>query len=482
MSPRASIFAKTIKRLYSPEKVMTVFSSTEPTVEILQAQRAFFATGITKSLEFRQEQLNRLKAAILNHQTEIIQATKADLGRPEYEGYFELGVLMELNYILKRFKSWVKPRRVDLPFTYWPGSAWVQPEPLGVVLIIGPWNYPLQLLISPLMGAIAAGNCAILKPSELAPATSQVVAKLIQETFNPEYVAVIEGGVDTAQSLLTQKFDHIFFTGGTRIGQVVMEAAAKHLTPITLELGGKSPCIIDRDIDVEVAAKRILWGKFINAGQTCIAPDYLLVHEDIKPTLLTALQQNLRNFFGDDPAQSPDLARIINDRQFDRLTHLLSGENIIVGGQTDRATRYIAPTILDNVNWDTPIMQEEIFGPLLPVLTYRDIKEVISAINARPKPLALYLFTRDRALQQQVLNSTSSGGVCLNDVFVQFAVWGLPFGGVGDSGIGASHGKASFETFSHRKSILKKPFWMDINWRYAPYAKKLAFFKKIITS
>lgn len=461
---------------------MTVFSSVAPTIEILKAQRAFFATGTTKSLEFRQLQLNRLKTAIVTRQTEIVQAAKTDLGRPEYEGYFELGVLMELNYILKHLKSWTKPRRVGLPFTYWPGSAWVQPDPLGVVLIIGPWNYPFQLLISPLMGAIAAGNCAILKPSELAPATSKVVAELIRETFDPNHIAVVEGGVETAQALLAQKFDHIFFTGGTRVGQVVMEAAAKQLTPVTLELGGKSPCIVDRDIDLTVAARRILWGKYVNAGQTCIAPDYLLVHEEIKPALLTALQKNLQEFFGDDPAQSPDLARIINDRQFDRLTNLLAGETIIVGGQTDRATRYIAPTILDQVGWDAPIMQEEIFGPILPVLTYRDMKDAIAAINARPKPLALYLFTRNQAIQKQVLNSTSSGGVCLNEVFLHVAIWDLPFGGVGNSGIGAYHGKASFETFSHQKSILKKPFWMDVNWRYAPYAKKLAFFKKIVTS
>ncbi|MBW4421231.1 MAG: aldehyde dehydrogenase [Myxacorys californica WJT36-NPBG1] len=461
---------------------MTALSTTDSMVEILEAQRAFSATGATKPIEFRLEQLNRLKAAILERQTNIVQAAKADLGRPEYEGYFEVGCLMELNYILKHLKSWVKPRRVGLPVTQQPGSAWVQPDPLGVVLIIGPWNYPFQLLISPLMGAIAAGNCAILKPSELAPATSQVVAQLVKETFDPKYIAVLEGGVETAQALLAQKFDHIFFTGGARVGQVVMEAAAKQLTPVTLELGGKSPCIVDPDIKLEVAAKRIIWGKYVNAGQTCIAPDYLLVHEEIKPALLTALQQALQEFFGDDPAQSPDLGRIVNDRQFDRLTHLLEGEEIVVGGQTERETRYIAPTILNNVSWDAPVMQEEIFGPLLPVLTYRDIREAIAAINARPKPLALYLFTRNQALQDMVLSSTSSGGVCLNDVFLQVAIWGLPFGGVGNSGIGAYHGKTSFETFSHQKSVLKKPFWIDLDWRYAPYAKKLDSFRKLIKS
>lgn len=461
---------------------MTALFPAQSIVEILNAQRAFFATGATKPVEFRMDQLKRLKTAIQARQEEIVQAAKADLGRPEYEGYFEVGVLMELKYILKHLQSWAKPQKVSLPVTYWPGSAWVQPDSLGVVLIIGPWNYPFQLVISPLMGAIAAGNCAIVKPSELAPATSKVVAQLVQDTFDPQYVAVIEGGVETAQTLLEQKFDHIFFTGGTRVGQVVMEAAAKQLTPVTLELGGKSPCIVDRDIDLTTTAKRIIWGKFVNAGQTCIAPDYLLVQEDIKPALLKALQQTLQEFFGDNPMQSPDLGRIVNDRQFDRLTQLLAGETIIVGGQCDRPTRYLAPTILDHVSWDAPVMQDEIFGPILPVLTYRDIEAAIAAINARPKPLALYLFSRNPTLQERVLTATSSGGACVNDVFLQVAIWDLPFGGVGHSGIGAYHGKASFDTFSHQKSVLKKPFWLDATWRYAPYAKKLDIFKKLLNA
>lgn len=458
---------------------MTLSLVNQP-VELLKAQQVFFATGATKLIEFRLAQLNRLKRAILERQTEIVQAARADLGRPEFEGYFEIGVLSELSYLLKHLKAWVKPRRVGLPLTQLPGSAWVQPEPLGVVLIIGPWNYPFQLLISPLIGAIAAGNCAILKPSEFAPATSEAVAKLVIETFDPQYIAVLEGGVETAQALLAQKFDHIFFTGGTLIGQLVMEAAAKQLTPVTLELGGKSPCIVDRDVNLKVAAKRIVWGKFLNAGQTCVAPDYLLVHEAIQPALMTALQQAIRELFGDNPSQSPDLARIVNTRQFDRLVSLLQGEEIIVGGETQRATNYIAPTILNNVNWDAPIMQEEIFGPLLPVLTYNTLEDAISQIKARPKPLALYVFTRDQTIQDTVLSSTSSGGVCINDVFLQATIWGLPFGGVGNSGLGAYHGKASFETFSHLKSILKKPIWFDLTWRYAPYANKLNFFKKVI--
>ncbi|MGD1943592.1 MAG: aldehyde dehydrogenase [Leptolyngbyaceae cyanobacterium] len=465
---------------------MTVLSSSDSTIfeaqiaETLTSQRDFFATGETQAIEFRRRQLTRLKAAILERQTAIVDAVKADLGRPEYEGYFEVGVIDELNYVLKRFARWAQPRRVGLPLTQLPGSAWVQPEPLGVVLIIGPWNYPFQLLMSPLIGAIAAGNCALLKPSELAPATSQVVADLVKATFPPHYVAVVEGGVETAQTLLKQKFDHIFFTGGTRIGQIVMAAAAQHLTPVTLELGGKSPCIVDRDVNVDVAAKRIIWGKFVNAGQTCVAPDYLLVHDDIKGEFLVALREALQAFFGNQPAQSPDLARIVSDRQFDRLTALMADESVVIGGDTDRASRYIAPTLLDGITWAAPIMQEEIFGPILPVMGYRDIETAISQINARPKPLALYLFSRSQTLQERVLSATSSGGVCLNDVFLQVAIWGLPFGGVGDSGMGAYHGKASFETFSHLKSVLKKLFWFDLAWRYAPYAKKLGFLKKVI--
>ncbi|HEY9762792.1 MAG TPA: aldehyde dehydrogenase [Trichocoleus sp.] len=449
---------------------------------LLQAQRDFFATGATKSIEFRIEQLKRLKTAVLKHQDEIIAAAQADLGRPLYEGYFEIGVLSELSYILKHLKAWAKPKRVGLGLAQKPGTAWIQPEPKGVVLIIGPWNYPFQLVISPLMGAIAAGNCALIKPSEIAPATSKVVAKLIGETFDSTYVAVVEGGVETAQELLEQKFDHIFFTGGTRIGKVVMAAAAKHLTPVTLELGGKSPCIVDSDTQIEIAARRIAWGKFVNAGQTCVAPDYLLVNERVKPALIEALKKAIQEFYGENPAASPDLARIVNERQFDRLVGLLSSGTPVLGGQFNRETRYIAPTLLDEVNWEAPVMEDEIFGPLLPILTYSTIDEAIARINAGPKPLALYLFTQDKAIEDKVLQATSSGGVCINDVFLQVAVWQMPFGGVGDSGLGAYHGKFSFETFSHLKSILKKPFWMDGSWRYAPYAKKLDFLKKIINA
>ncbi|MEO1623484.1 MAG: aldehyde dehydrogenase family protein, partial [Cyanobacteria bacterium J06632_3] len=286
---------------------------------------------------------------------------------------------------------------------------------------------------------------------------------------------------EVAQALLAEKFDHIFFTGGTRVGQIVMEAAAKQLTPVTLELGGKSPCIVDKDIKLEVAAKRIAWGKYLNAGQTCIAPDYLLIHEDIKPDFLETFKNVVLEAFGDNPEQSPDMSRLVSDRQFDRVAGLLENQEIFIGGQTNRSERFIAPTVLNNVSWDAPIMQEEIFGPVLPVLTYRNIEDAIAQINARPKPLALYIFSRDKKLQNKVLADTSSGGVCINDVFLQAAIWDMPFGGVGESGIGACHGKYTFDTFSHQKSILKKPFWLDLDWRYPPFAGKLDFFKKVIS-
>ncbi len=453
-----------------------------PIPEALAQQRAFFASGQTKSIEFRLAQLAKLKQAIVDRQADIVAAAKADLGRPEFEAYFEIATLSEINLAIKKLKAWMKPQRVKSTLENFPSSAWIQPDPLGVVLIIGPWNYPFQLMVSPLVGAIAAGNCAILKPSEHAPHTAKVVSDLIANTFDPSYINVFQGDANISQQLLAEKFDHIFFTGGTAIGRIVMEAAAKHLTPVTLELGGKSPCIIDADINLDHAAKRIAWGKFINAGQTCIAPDYLLIDRTVKDAFLTKLIAAIREFFGDDPSQSADLSRIINQRQFDRLTRLLSSGTVLVGGETDASSRYIAPTVLDNVTWDSPVMEDEIFGPILPVLTYDRLDQALAQINARPKPLALYLFSRDQTKQHQVLTETSSGGVCLNDTVLHIGVPGLPFGGVGQSGMGSYHGKASFDTFSHYKSVLKKSFLLDLDWRYAPYKpSKLAQIKKLVT-
>ncbi|HIK44093.1 MAG TPA: aldehyde dehydrogenase [Leptolyngbyaceae cyanobacterium M65_K2018_010] len=459
---------------------MTLTMAPLPLADMVQTQRQFWATAATRDLGFRLTQLKRLRQAIVDYQAEIVAAVSQDLGRPEFEGYFEVGTLSELDYVIRHLPGWVKRQPVALPLNQRPGAAWVQPEPLGVVLILGPWNYPFQLLISPLIGAIAAGNCALLKPSELAPATSAVLAQLIQATFDPAYVALVEGGAETAQALLAEKFDHIFFTGGERVGKLVMQAAAAHLTPVTLELGGKSPCIVDTDIDLEVTARRIIWGKFLNAGQTCVAPDYLLVHTAIKPALVTALKQRLKLCYGEDPAASPDYARIVNQHQFDRLVGLLQPGTVLAGGNYNRAERYLDPTLLDGVTWADPIMQEEIFGPILPILTYNHLDEAIASLNQRPKPLALYLFSRNPQIQQRILQQTTAGSVCLNDVILQVAVWDLPFGGVGPSGMGVYHGRHSFETFSHLKGVLKKPFWLDMNWRYPPYAGKVQLFKRFI--
>jgi acyl-CoA reductase-like NAD-dependent aldehyde dehydrogenase len=456
--------------------------TTTPITEIISRQRQFFATNKTKEVKFRCEQLQKLRTAIKKNAQAILDALHADLHKPEFEGYFELAVTQDIDYALKHINSWVKPKKVKTPLTQFPASAYIYPEPLGVVLIIAPWNFPFSLMISPLIGAIAAGNCAILKPSEIAPHTSKVLNSVIEAIFEPEYIAVVEGGVETTQQLLQEKFDHIFFTGGTKVGKIIMEAAAKHLTPVTLELGGKSPCIVDRDLNLIEAAKRITWGKFINAGQICVAPDYLLVDKVIKADLLTEIKKCIHNFYGERPDESPDYSRIINQNQFARLVGLLSDGEVIVGGDTRESDRYIAPTVIDDVALDTPIMQEEIFGPILPVIQYENLEEAIAIINSRPKPLALYIFSRNQELQQRILQATSSGGVCINDTVMHIGVNELPFGGVGDSGIGSYHGFASFDTFSHHKSVLRKSFLFELNWRYVPYQAKLEQFKKMFTS
>jgi aldehyde dehydrogenase (NAD+) len=337
-------------------------------------------------------------------------------------------------------------------------------------------------MMSPLVGAIASGNCALLKPSEHAPHTSRVVAEMIADTFDPSYIAVVEGDASVSQKLLAEKFDHIFFTGGTAIGRIVMAAAAQHLTPVTLELGGKSPCIVDSDIHLDHAAKRIAWGKLINTGQTCIAPDYLLVQRQVKNDVVNRIRDYIQEFYGENPAQSPDYGRIIHRRHFDRLIAFLNHGEIILGGDYNADDRYLAPTLIDGVTWDDPVMQEEIFGPILPILTYDTLEDAIAQVNARPKPLSLYFFSRDRQKQERILQATSSGGVCLNDTVMQVGVNTLPFGGVGESGIGSYHGKASFNTFSHFKSVLRRGFWLDLGWRYAPYtAQKLKQIKGIVT-
>ncbi len=450
--------------------------------EIVTKQRQYFATGITQSLDYRLSQLKLLKQVIQGHQNEIITALQQDLGKPKFEAYTSevLILLEEINFVIQHLREWMKPQRAKISLGQFPARGLIYPQPLGVVLIIAPWNYPFQLLVNPLIGAIAAGNCAIVKPSELAPHTASLISKLIGENFSPGLVTAIEGGVEVSEALLAEKFDHIFFTGSTRVGKIVMAKAANHLTPVTLELGGKSPCIIDRDVDIKVAAKRVAWGKFFNCGQTCIAPDYVLIHETIYDQFKEALQTAVREFYGEDPQQSPDYGRIINQRHWDRLVNFLTDGEIVIGGKHDRENLYIAPTIVDKITWDSPIMAEEIFGPILPLLPYRDLSEVIEKINDRGRPLALYFFSENTKNQERIINSIPFGGGCINDTIMHLSSPYLPFGGIGDSGMGRYHGKYTFDTFTHYKSILKKSLRFDQQWRYPPYKINFDLLKWLI--
>jgi aldehyde dehydrogenase (NAD+) len=446
--------------------------------EIVQAQRDFFKTGATKDIDFRREQLSVLKRAVNGNTSSILKALKEDMNKPAFEAYVaEVSqVTNAIDYALKRLAWWARPRRVHTPAFLFLAGSYVYPEPVGVALIIAPWNYPLDLVMEPLVGAIAAGNCAVLKPSEIAPATSAVTARIVKDHFDPAFVTAIEGGPAETQALLAEQFDYIFYTGGSVVGKIIMEAAAKNLTPVTLELGGKSPCIVEPDIDLDITARRITWGKYFNAGQTCIAPDYLLVNRRVKDDLLEGIKGYIKRFYGDDPKASPDYARIVSDKHFERISRLMDEGDVVVGGQTEAGTRYIAPTVIDNVKADHKIMQEEIFGPVLPVIAYDDLQEAIDIVTARPKPLSLYVFTRDRVKKQRVLRDTTSGGGCVNDTMVHYSNQRLPFGGVGMSGSGRYHGKWTFDTFSNMKSIVDRSFLFDVYLRYPPYknAQKLA--------
>ncbi|MEA5468245.1 aldehyde dehydrogenase [Spirulina sp. 06S082] len=448
------------------------------TTEILKKQRIFFQTGKTKNIDFRCERLKALKSFIINDREELLDALKQDFNKSNLEGLETELVfcVREINHTLKHLKSWTKSRKITADLFQLPASAKIIAEPLGIILIIGAWNYPIQLAIAPLISAIAAGNCAIVKPSEIAPHSSVAIANLIRKAFSPEYIAVVEGGKEIVQDLLTHQFDSIFFTGGAKVGKIVMEAAAKYLTPVTLELGGKSPCIIEPDIDVEKVAKRVAWGKFINCGQTCIAPDYVLIHHSIKVIFIAKIKDQIKQFYGTNPETSPDYARIINDFHFQRLSSLIDPKKVVIGGEKNPETRYIAPTVMNDVTWRDRIMEEEIFGPVLPILEYHNLEDAIAEINARPKPLSLYLFTHNQTTQERVLTATSSGNVCINDTLMQIASSHLPFGGVGNSGMGAYHGKIGFETFSHQKSVLNRSFLLDLPLRYPPYKGKLKFF------
>lgn len=435
--------------------------------------RSAFRAGRTRSLESRREHLLALRALLDRHADAIREALWADLRKPAMEvEVSETGfVIAEIDYALKRLARWMKPERVRVPLVGQAAEARVRHEPVGVVLIVGAWNYPINLILTPLVGALAGGNVALVKPSEISARTSRLIAGLAPRYFDPEVVAVIEGGPDEMRVLLQQEFDHIFFTGSAPAAKHVLEAAAGHFTPVTLELGGKSPCLVDRTADLAVAARRIAWGKFANAGQTCVAPDYVLVHEAVEEKLLVALREALRGFYGDDPRQSPDYGRIVNDRQYERLVSYLNDGEIFSGGQTEARERYLAPTILRNVSPSSPVMREEIFGPILPVLAVPDLGVAVDFVNQRPRPLAIYLFSDDRDAQRQVVEGTTSGDVCINEVVLQLAVPGLPFGGVGPSGMGAYHGRWSFETFTRARGVLRKSLRFDVPLRYPPYSE-----------
>lgn len=436
--------------------------------ELVDKQKAYFSNNETKLLSLRMQALENLRQAVLQNEQDLMAALKADLNKSEFEGYAsEIGVVLgEIRFALKHLKKWMKPKRVRTPITHFGAVSYVYPEPYGVTLIISPWNYPLQLTLIPLIGAIAAGNCAVLKPSELSPHTSQVLSKLVKSIFPEQYVAVVEGGVEASEALLAEKFDFIFYTGGGRVGRVVMEAAARNLTPVALELGGKSPAIVHRDANLKLAAKRIAWGKFLNAGQTCVSPDYLLVHREIKQEFIRHLQGYIEKFYGEDVLHNGRFPRMINEHHFDRVRSFLEQGRIVAGGHTDKSRLTIEPTILDGVAWEDPVMQEEIFGPVLPILEYEDLPEAVRQINTLPKPLSLYLFSESGEVKQQVVGAVSFGGGCINDTVMQYVSPYLPFGGVGESGMGAYHGKGSFDAFSHQKSVLKQTTRFDLPFRY----------------
>lgn len=448
----------------------------------VSAQHKFYQSGKTKDVAFRIKQLKKLKSSIQKNEQIIIKSLQDDLGKPKLEAYAtEVGfVLREINLFINNIKRWAQPKRVRDNIINFPSQNYIYHDPYGLMLIISPWNYPFQLCMSPLVGAISAGNCVSLKPSEIAPHTSSVINKIISETFNPNYVSVFEGDATVSQELLNQRFDYIFFTGSDKVAKIVMNSAAKKLIPVTLELGGKSPCIVDETADVSLAAKRISWGKFINAGQTCIAPDYILVHSSVKDKLINFLKQSIINLYGENIKSCKDYTRIVNKHHFKRLLTLMDNKKIIFGGNVDENSLFIEPTLMSEVSWNDKIMQEEVFGPILPIIEYHNLEEEVSKINVREKSLALYLFTKNKQTEKFILNSCSFGGGCINDTISHIANSNLPFGGVGNSGMGCYRGKYSFETFSHKKSILKKASWIDIPLRYAPYKGKLKWIKKLL--
>ncbi|HOU18847.1 MAG TPA: aldehyde dehydrogenase [Flexilinea sp.] len=439
---------------------------------IVDTQRRFFLSGKTLPVSQRKKALQSLLTMVDENQQMIFDALFTDLHKSEFESYMtEVGlVLTEIRQAMKNLDAWTSVKKVRTPLYLFPSKSSVYPEPYGTVLIMAPWNYPFQLCLVPLIGALAAGNTAVLKPSAYAPAVSRCIAELIHRYFPSEYIAVTEGGREENSSLLEQHFDLIFFTGGSRMGKIVMESAAKNLTPVILELGGKSPCIVDQTADLKNASRKIVFGKLLNAGQTCVAPDYLLVHESVKDTLIHNLIEEFDKAFPD--KDYSDFPAIINEKHFDRLNRLIRDENVIYGGNSNRDRRFFEPTILFPVQWETPVMQEEIFGPILPVLTYENLDDVIDRLRKLPKPLALYLFTEDRKTEKKIIENVAFGGGCMNDTVMHLSNPNLGFGGIGESGMGQYHGKNSFDSFTHYKSMVKTPVWPDLPIRYHPYTKQ----------
>lgn len=439
--------------------------------DILQQQNHFFSSGKTIPAEFRLKQLESLKEAMIRHEADLAAALKDDLGKSRMESYMcEIGLtLSELTWMQKHLRSLMRSKRVSTPAAQFAAKSFRSPSPYGTVLIMSPWNYPVLLTLDPLIDAIAAGNTAVVKPSAYAPCTFDVMKTMIEECFPAHYVAVVDGGRAENQALLQQRFDMIFFTGGKTVGREVLRHAAEYLTPVTLELGGKSPCIVDSTAKIRLAAKRIVFGKYLNCGQTCVAPDYILCDKRIRDELITAILAEIEKQFGKEPLKNPNYGKIINEKHFERILGLINGEKLVYGGQSEPESLRIAPTVLNNITWDDAVMGEEIFGPLLPILTFDTLDEALDTVESHPHPLALYFFSEDKAAQKKVLDTCRFGGGCINDTIIHLATSDMPFGGVGESGMGSYHGRVGFETFSHYRSIVDKKTWMDLPIRYQKY-------------
>lgn len=439
--------------------------------DILQQQNHFFSSGKTIPAEFRLKQLESLKEAMIRHEADLAAALKEDLGKSRMESYMcEIGLtLSELTWMQKHLRNLMRSKRVSTPVAQFAAKSFRSPSPYGTVLIMSPWNYPVLLTLDPLIDAIAAGNTAVVKPSAYAPCTFDVMKTMIEECFPAHYVAVVDGGRAENQALLQQRFDMIFFTGGKTVGREVLRHAAEYLTPVTLELGGKSPCIVDSTAKIRLAAKRIVFGKYLNCGQTCVAPDYILCDKRIRDELITAILAEIEKQFGKEPLKNPNYGKIINEKHFERILGLINGEKLVYGGQSEPELLRIAPTVLNNITWDDAVMGEEIFGPLLPILTFDTLDEALDTVESHPHPLALYFFSEDKAAQKKVLDTCRFGGGCINDTIIHLATSNMPFGGVGESGMGSYHGRVGFETFSHYRSIVDKKTWMDLPIRYQKY-------------